>query len=90
MATIIGALLGLRFRVFILVPAIAIGSAATLGLGMAHDDSLWSILLVLVIAISALQLGYLGGVVIRTVSARAQVPNDPRGIMAAAAQRPAR
>ena len=46
-AMLIGAVLGQRFRVFILVPAIVIGSAAILGFGMAHDDNLWSILLVI-------------------------------------------
>jgi hypothetical protein len=60
-ATFIGALLGQRFKVFILVPAAAIGSAANFGIGMAHGNSLWSILLATVLAISALQMGYLGG-----------------------------
>jgi hypothetical protein len=88
-AIIIGALLGQRFKVFILVPAIAIGSAATFGIGMAHNNSLWSIVLTMVLAMSALQMGYLGGVIIRFVSAGARVRKDSHGIIAAV-QRPAR
>jgi hypothetical protein len=67
-AMVIGAMLGLRFKVLILVPATVIGSAATLGAGMTHSNSLWSILLAMVLVISALQMGYLGGAVIRFVS----------------------
>jgi hypothetical protein len=88
-AIIIGALLGQRFKVFILVPAIAISSAATFGIGIAHNSSLWSILLATVLAISALQMGYLGGVIIRFVSAGVQVHKDSHGIIATV-QRPAR
>jgi hypothetical protein len=36
-APIIGALLDLRFKVSILFPAIAVGSAATLAIGMAQS-----------------------------------------------------
>ena len=87
-AMLIGALLGLRFKVLILVPAIIIGSA-TLGIGMAHSNSLWFTLLAMVLAITALQMGYLGGAVIRFVSAGARVRKDAPGIIPAA-QRPAR
>ncbi len=43
---LIGALLGQRFKVLILVPAIVIASAAILAFGMAHNNSVWSNLLV--------------------------------------------
>jgi hypothetical protein len=75
-AIIIGALLGQRFKVLVLVPAIAVGSATTFGVGMAHDDSLCSVLLAMVLAISALQMGYLGGVVIRIFGARVHARKD--------------
>jgi hypothetical protein len=88
-AIIIGALLGLRFKVFVLVPAIAIGSATTFGIGMAHNNSLWSIVLAMVLAVSALQMGYLGAVVIRFVSAGAQAGKNSHGNIATL-QRPAR
>jgi hypothetical protein len=58
-ALLIGALLGLRFKVFILVPAIAIGSAAILSVDMAHSEGIWPTLLATISAITALQMGYL-------------------------------
>ena len=87
-AIIIGALLGQRFKVFILVPAIAISSAATFGIGMAHNSSLWSSLLATVLAISALQMGYLGGAVLR-FSAGQQVRKGSQGVIAAGQRLPA-
>ena len=84
-AMLIGAMLGMRFKVFILVPAIVTGSAAILGIGTAYNNSLWSILLSMVLAITALQMGYLGGAIIRFVSAVARVVRkDPPGIITAA------
>ena len=68
-ATIVGALFGLRFKIFVLVPAIAIGSAATFCFGVAHNNSLSPILLTVVFAVSA-QIGYFGGLVIRFARAR--------------------
>ena len=88
-AMLIGALLGLRFKVLILVPAIIIGSAATLGIGMAHSNSLWFTLLAMVLAITALQMGYLGGAVIRFINAGTRVRKDTPEVVATA-QRPAR
>jgi hypothetical protein len=88
-AVLIGAMLGLRFKVLILVPANVIGSAATLGLGIAHSNSFWSTLLAIALAITALQIGYLGGTAIRFLIAAARVRKDlPRAM--AIAQRPVR
>ncbi len=56
-----GALLGLRFKVLILVPAIIFTFISTLGLGIGHGDGIWSILLAIVFAVTAVQMGYLGG-----------------------------
>ena len=65
-AIVIGVMLGLRFKVFILIPANVIGSAAAFGAGLAFSDSLWSVLLAMVLAIVALQIGYLAGTVLTT------------------------
>ena len=77
-----GALLGLRFKVFVLVPANVVGSAATFWDGTAHHDSLWCIFLMMALAIAVLQLGYLGGTIIVNKSARplreAQQPTRAR------------
>jgi len=38
---LLGTLLGLSFRAFILVPAVVIDSAAVLSVGIARSDSIW-------------------------------------------------
>ena len=63
-AVLIGAMLGMRFKILILLPATVIGSSATLGVGVAHSAGFWSILLAMVLAIAALQVGYLAGTVV--------------------------
>jgi hypothetical protein len=84
MAVLIGALLGQRFKVFILVPAIVIASTAILGFGMAHDDSSWSALLVAGLTITALQFGYFGGAVIHFLIASAPTSGDSHGTIVVA------
>ncbi len=86
-ALLIGALLGLRFQVSILVPAIVMGSSVILSLGMAHSHSFWPTLLATVLAITALQIGYVGGAVIRFVIVEARVRKDTAATIAVA-QRP--
>ena len=71
-ALLIGTILGLRFKVLILVPAAIIASAATLGAGIVYDASLLSILLTTVLVIATLQMGYLVG----TALAVTRVSND--------------
>ena len=75
-AVLIGALLGQRFKVLILFPAIVIGLATILGFGMAQNSNLSSTLLLMALTITALQMGYLGGAVIRFVAAGTRVRRD--------------
>ena len=63
-ALLTGALLGLRFKAFILVPAVVIGSATVLIVGIARSDSIWPTLLAAALAVTALQMGYLCGAVV--------------------------
>ena len=88
MTLLIGALLGLRFRVFILVPAIVVGSAAILSVGMARSDGIWPTLLAMLLAITALQVGYLSGAVIQFLVAKARVSKNSRGTIAVAQRAP--
>ena len=88
-AVLVGAVLGQRFKVLILGPTIIIGLAASLAFGIAHHDNLWSTLLVMAVTTTALQIGYLGGIITRYVIAAARVGrNSPRTV--AVAQRSAR
>ena len=69
LSTLIGAVLGLRFRVMILVPAMILVAAASFGLSTANSDGPSSLLLNIAIATTALQVGYFGCSVIRFVIA---------------------
>lgn len=71
-----GALLGLRFRVLILAPAILISSAAMFSLGTLLSVSSWSILGAMVLAIIALEIGYLTGSVIGVLVSGAHIYKD--------------
>jgi hypothetical protein len=75
-AILIGAMLGLRFTAPILARAFVIGPAAALVVGLAYSDSLWSILLAMVLTITALQMGYLGGAAIRFIIEGDVYPQD--------------
>lgn len=86
MAMLIGAMLGLRFKVAILVPAIIIGSVVILAIGMSSGNNFWSVLLVMIVMITALQMGYLSGTVIHFSIAGSRV--SP--LIAAVIQRTAR
>jgi hypothetical protein len=61
---IIGALLGCRFKVFVLVPAVIVLSVTAIWGGITHSDNLSSIFFVLATMITALQVGYLGATTI--------------------------
>ena len=66
---IIGALagiaLGLRYKVLILVPAVALALAIAMIVGIARAHHFWSIILAMVILGIAVQFGYLAGIAIR-------------------------
>jgi hypothetical protein len=59
---LVGVGLGLRFKVFVLVPAIVLAGIFALVVGLAYGDSLGSILLAMVIVGIAIQFGYLIGI----------------------------
>jgi hypothetical protein len=62
--TAVGATLGLRFKVFVLIPGIAISSITGLAMGIGRGDSIWSSLLATLLAITALQIGYIAGTIV--------------------------
>jgi hypothetical protein len=76
-AILIGAMLGLRFTAPILARALVIGPAAALVVSLAYgDNNLWSILLAMVLTITALQMGYLCGAATRYIIERDVNPQD--------------
>ena len=58
---LIGALLAQRFKVLVLVPAIALGALVAVSLGRHYGASAWQIVGAAVVDIVCLQLGYLAG-----------------------------
>jgi hypothetical protein len=72
-ATIIfvaGIVLGLRYRIVILVPAVVFVGMFALIVGIARGDHIWSIILAMMIGGTAVQLGYLAGILIHAAIAR--------------------
>ena len=60
-----GAVLGLRFRIFVLAPAAGVTLVAVCATGIARSDGLIVILLAGMLALICLQIGYLGGILTR-------------------------
>ena len=83
----IGALLGFRFKVFVLVPAIGLSLVVSCGIGSAHGNSLESIFLAAFSVVGALQVGYLAGIAIRFRVAKARAGKHPSGNIAVAQRR---
>jgi hypothetical protein len=82
-----GILLGMRFKVLVLVPALALAIGAVLAGGVAHQEDAGAIALAMLIAAVGLQLGYLGGLsvnhaltVMRVARVRRAVPHTRRAV----------
>jgi hypothetical protein len=69
---LLGAVLGMRFKVLILIPAIAFALLTIFAGGIGTGDSLWAALSAAVLASICLQIGYLGGTVTRHTMALAR------------------
>ncbi len=64
---LLGAALGLRFKVLVLLPAIAVTLGPTLVVGIVRGDSPWRIAWAGILVGVGLQVGYLGGTAMRHV-----------------------
>ena len=69
---LIGAVLGLRFRVMVLMPAIAISGLVIVGVELARGTGLSLAAVEMVVAVASIQIGYLGGAAIRLFLAAAR------------------
>jgi hypothetical protein len=69
-----GAALGLRFKVMILVPALTLTMLFAAMVGVTRGDQFWSIAVAMILLGTAIQVGYLVGILIRAkiASVRAQ------------------
>jgi membrane protein DedA with SNARE-associated domain len=68
---LVGALLGQRFKVMVLMPATAILLILAVGIGVTHAQTAWSIVLMAAAAATSMQIGYLIGIGIHHVLAAA-------------------
>jgi hypothetical protein len=66
-----GIVLGLRYKVLILFPAVVLAMVFSVIVGIARADHLWPIILTTVISGTSVQVGYLAGITIRAVVERA-------------------
>jgi len=62
---LIGATLGMRFKVLVLIPAIGLASIAIFAGGIARGDGASVVLIAAVVASGGLQVGYLCGILAR-------------------------
>jgi hypothetical protein len=67
-----GIALGQWFKILILVPVMSLALVGTIAAGIARADNVWSIAFVAIAVVTALQIGYLIGIWLRsfTVGAR--------------------
>lgn len=80
---LIGATLGLRFKVFVLIVPIIFGLVAIVGAGIASGNGAGFILFVAFLGLTALQMGYVAGAVIGCFAVKQRAPKDPAEIVAA-------
>ena len=73
----VGLILGLRFKAFVLVPMAFVGGFASFCIGLTCGDAVWSILLTAFLGVTALQLGYLAGIVLYFRLARVRGRGQP-------------
>jgi hypothetical protein len=64
---VVGSALGLRFRIFVLFPVILLGLFVCTAVGIAQGTMIWSIVLTNVVAATCLQIGYLGGALLKSM-----------------------
>jgi predicted Na+-dependent transporter len=66
---LIGMVLGQRFKVLALVPAMAVVVLIAVGAGVARGAGVWPTILMVVVAMATVQIGYLAGIAIRSLLA---------------------
>jgi hypothetical protein len=87
LAFLIGAVLGMKFKVLILIPAIGFALIVILAAGIARSDSISAILIAAALASSCLQIGYLCGAATRYSIGLARVGRTRKGSLHAQSAR---
>jgi hypothetical protein len=71
---VVGAILGSRFRVFVLAPAMLFASVSTVAISFANGVNLLTSVLAVLEVLASLQCGYVGGGVAAYFAARIKLP----------------
>jgi hypothetical protein len=79
---LIGAILGLRFRVVVLIAPFIVGFVAIVTIGIASGSGVGFILFVVFLGLTALQLGYVAGAVIGCFATKSPAREDSAEIIA--------
>ena len=74
-AMLVGAALGTRYKVLVLIPAFGLGLAAILATGHVYGTPFSSISVASLLFVTSLQIGYISGGFIRTLFASARLPH---------------
>jgi hypothetical protein len=69
-----GCVLGPRFKVLILVPAVVFGLTIAAAAGVAHGDGAWPIAWKMVVTATSLQFGYFAGLSVQLMIAVVSAP----------------
>jgi len=82
-----GAVLGLRFKVLVLVPAMGLAIIAITATGMAHGYGLAAVLTAGVLALICVQIGYIGGLLARYAMTLARAGSERKASIPAESAR---
>ena len=83
---LVGAALAQRFKIMVLIPAVATMLTVAVGIGVTNAYTLWSIVVTAAIAATSMQIGYLIGISIHDF----QAALSPRSAPSTSARHPAR
>ena len=61
----IGSALGLRFKIFVLLPVILLGFFVSTAFGLSQGTPIWSIMLTSVVGATCMQIGYLSSALLK-------------------------
>src|ERR1022692_2549346 len=78
LALVAGVVLGLRYKVFALPPASSIWLVATIAFGLAFEHNIWMTIVIVIWSVTWLQLGYLIGRIVLSLSPKNQAPAADR------------
>jgi hypothetical protein len=85
---LIGVILGLRFKVFILVPAIVLALSVVTVNGVAVQEGAWQLVGTMALVATFLQLGFVGGSILRHITSRTRAADHGMTSVAASTEVP--